>query len=186
MAKLNVRKMRLIFLQKDSRDLLGELQRLGAAELIPIEDERLGVMSAKSSVTSIERDIHAVEECLEAMNKYSPESGGIGSLFTGRHEIGCDEYFRVADSADGVLKSALEVVSLSKRISDMKAEIEKCETGLEMLSVWEGLDIPMTRQRTSKTVIFTGTFPEILSADSIRDMIEKSAPDAAFDRLTCP
>lgn len=181
MAKLTIKKMRIIFLQKDSRRILGELQRLGVTELSPVKDDRLDTMSVRSRVVAYERNLRVAEEALEILERYSPSAGGIGAMFSGRRELTPEEYDRMAQNTDTVLKYADDVCGCSRTIADSRSEIAKCDTSLSLLAMWEGLDIPMQKNKTARCHIYTGLFPEETDADSISARINEKVPDSAFD-----
>lgn len=173
--------MRIIFLQKDSRKLLGELQQLGATEISEVTDERLDKLSVRSRTAVFERNLRTAEECLDIFNKYVPAGGGIGAMFTGRIELTPEEYAERAESTEKVLKIADDVCSRAREVAEYRSEIQKCEISLSQLALWEKLDIPMQKQSTSKCAVFTGTFPDEMSYDTVLSRITEKVPDAAFD-----
>jgi len=181
LARLNISKMQMIFLQRDSKKLLGELQRLGVSELSEIQDERLGRMSVKSHVGMLERNLKVAEDCLETINKYTPPGGGIGAMFSGREEISPEEYSKKTSEADRILKFADDICDAVKEVSEYNAEIRRCGLSLEMLSMWEKLDIPMQLNGTGKCAVYTGTFPDEQTEEMLSSKISEKVPDAAFD-----
>ncbi len=173
--------MQMIFLQKDSKAILDKLQRLGVAEISEIGDARLGRVSVKSHVALLERSLKTAEDCLEAINKYSPSGGGIGAMFSGRCEISSDDYRDRVSECDKILKFAGDVCDRAKTISEYNGEIRKCELSVEQLEVWARLDIPMQKTATSKCVIYTGTFPDEQTEDALTARIAEKVPECAFD-----
>ena len=181
MAKLNMKKMQIIFMQNDSRKILEDLQRLGVTELTTVSDERLSAMSVKSRVGTFERNLRVAESALQILEKYSPSKNGILSMFSGRTELLPDEYDKLAEETDSILKVADDICDRGRIIAECRSEIGKCETSLLQLSMWDKLDIPMQTSKTSKCTVFTGTFPEETNEESLTERIQEKAPDCAFD-----
>ncbi|MBQ7827548.1 MAG: hypothetical protein IJ386_04710, partial [Clostridia bacterium] len=181
MAKLTIKKMRIIFLQKDSRRILGELQRLGITELSEVADDRLTKISVRSRIDAYGRNLRVAGDALEILERYSPSEGGIGAMFAGRRELSPDEYDNMAQNTDTVLKYADDVCGYARQIADSRNEIAKCGTSLSLLTMWEGLDIPMRENQTARCKIYTGLFPEETDADSLSVRISEKVPDSAFD-----
>lgn len=181
MARLKISKMQMIFLQKDSRKIIGELQRLGVSEVSEIRDERLGHMSVRSHVSMLERNLKVAEDCLEAINKYTPQGGGIGAMFSGRQEMSSEEYSAKTAEIDRILKFADDICEAAKAVSEYNAEIRKCELSLEMLTMWEKLDVSMQKSGTSKCAIYTGIFPDEHTEEELSEKIALKVPDCAFD-----
>ena len=181
MARLNISKMQMIFLQKDSRQILGEFQKLGAIELSETGDERLSRISAKSHVSILERNLKTAEDCLDALNKYSPVDGGIGAMFAGRTEISQEKYSEMIARTDEILKLAEDVCNSAKDVNEYTSEIRKCEMSLEQLAMWDDLDIPMQKAATAKCAVFTGIFPDEQSEEALIVKISEKVPESAFD-----
>ncbi|MBP3333878.1 MAG: V-type ATP synthase subunit I [Clostridia bacterium] len=181
MARLKISKIQMIFLQKDSKSLLGELQRLGVTELTEISDERLERISVRSQTTLLERNLRIAEDCLDVINKYSPPDGGIGAMFSGRDPISFEEYSNKAADTDRLCRFASSICDTAKAVAEYKSEIGKRELAIEQLTMWESLDIPMQKAGTAKCSIYTGTFPDEQSAEMITSKISEKVPDCAFD-----
>ena len=181
MAKLNIKKMQIIFLQKDSKKIINDLQRLGVTELCSVEDERLSKISVKSRVGTYERNLRTVETALEALDRYSPPGGGILSMFEGREELSGEQYDEMSDVSDTTLKLADDICDRVKLIAESKAEIQKCEISVEQLAMWEKLDIPMQQNSTARCTVYTGTLPEEMCEEILVQKLTEKLPDAAFD-----
>lgn len=173
--------MRIIFLQKDSRAILGELQRLGVTELSEVSDERLGKVSVKDRVAVFERNLRTAEECLGILERYSPSAGGIGAMFAGRTALSPEEYDKRSEDADIILKICDDVCDKAHLIADSKSEIQRCETVLAQLTMWENLDIPMQKDKTSRCTVYIGTFPEEMKEEVLAGKLSEKLPDAAYD-----
>ncbi len=181
MAKLNIKRMQIIFLQKDGGRLLSDLQRLGIAELSEVIDDRLDRLSVQSRTAVYERNLKTAEDCLEIFNMFSPPEGGIMSMFSGRTEITPEEYDKRVRTADETLKIASDVCGIVRRISEYKNEIQRCEIAASQLELWEGLDVPMEIDGTSKCSVFTGFVPDEMSQDVLESKLTVKIPDVPFD-----
>ena len=71
MSKLQMQKIEIIALYKDSQNVVERLQRRGVVELINIEDERLVKINTNASIAAFERNISTANAALEWLDKYT-------------------------------------------------------------------------------------------------------------------
>ena len=69
MAKLQMQKIEIIALLKDSKNVIERLQRRKAVELINIDDDKLIKMNTSSEMAQFERSLATANSALEILDK---------------------------------------------------------------------------------------------------------------------
>lgn len=175
MSKLKMLKFEAVALQRDAKKILEQVQKIGVAQLESVEDERLFYSSTNDAVAKYEKTVNVIDEALEILSQYGFKTS-LGML-SGRKEIDEKEFYEFSAKSQDVVKIAYSCSSLIKRISDLKAEIVKSTTKIDVLNTWRNLDIPLAGAKTKSTVLLTGTFPKQLSYEEIKQSIALLAPD---------
>ncbi|MEE1025952.1 MAG: hypothetical protein U0L55_02950, partial [Acutalibacteraceae bacterium] len=179
MAKVKMKRLEAVVLLRDEAPFLKALQRLGAVELSNSRDERLEHSSTKESVGELQKKIAITEDALNVLYGYAPPSGGLLGMLQGRTPKEEKEYDAVADKCDEIFATAEHINSLSKEISDCKAEIVRAETMVSSLTGWKNLDIPLKYKGTAKTSAYIGTFPTLYTLDTLNALLAEKCPEDA-------
>ena len=195
MAKLKMKKVRIIALRKDRKRLLEHLQDSALVQINSAEDSREGFsrvdMSSQTQV--FERNVTLTEQALKILGDLAPEKAGMLSSFKGRREIDPDEIGEIAKNSKDVIAVCNRIVELDKQCSDNDLGTDQNQARLSNLEVWQKLDIPLNTTSTRSTAVFIGTFPEEYSEKTLRAAIAKENPKLEFElevehseyQLTC-
>ncbi len=142
-------------LQSDAKALIEELQKTGTLHVERYEDERFENMPSQNSVAVYEKSLDTVENAIDILSSF----GAVEKLgmFSGRTDIQANEFSDFASRADKCMQEAYEILRLKKTLEDANAEIIRCRTLIESLSIWKKLDVPMNFTGTETTVAFVGT-----------------------------
>lgn len=162
-------------MQSDGKKLVEQLQRLGAAELDKMRDERFEDMQVSDIVSVCEKNLHTVSEALEILDRYAPLKQGI-SMFSGRQEISYSDYSENVSHSDEVFRCALDIINCDRTVADAAAEISRCEALLSGLEVWKNLDIPMNTASTRMTKIYIGSFPKMYDKAGLLSEVSRMVP----------
>ncbi len=178
-AKVKMEKVELVVMQTESKHLVEKLQRLGMVEPGIIEDDRLIDISTKSRVNSLLKGKSAVQNALDALDKFVPNEGGIFSGIMGDvKEISQDDFDKNSENINEYIKTAYKITALNQEINDAKAEIARCNTIISTLDMWKNLDISIKFKGTEKTVTYIGTLPGNLTKDNIDITLAELCPNA--------
>ncbi|MBQ3416441.1 MAG: V-type ATP synthase subunit I [Ruminococcus sp.] len=179
MAMLQMQRINIYALLKHCKGILETLQRRGVVEIenLDIRDsvffkEDTGAMQAQYT-----RSANVARSALEVLDEYDKEKKGLLSSFKGRTPISRQEYDRLVDSTQDILKTAYDIVAYKKNIEQNEAEIIKYESQLEAVKPWLSLDVPMNFSGTFSTKAFIGKFAGKKTSGDILKSIAAVNPD---------
>ena len=175
MSKLKMLKFEAATLQQNGKVLVEKLQKLGVTELEKIDDKRLLVDSFLDSDASYDKNINVIEDAMSVLTRYGVSFGN--GMFSGRKAMEESEFDKASGNSLQTLDDAREILKLDKQKSDAAAEIVRCNTLLDSLSVWEKLDVPVGGVRTESSVVFSGSLPKEYSYEQLCAMIGEELPE---------
>ncbi len=179
MAVLQMQRINICALRKDRKKILELLQQTGAVEVerMPEEDDSFRRMDTASEKAVFEKNANAADNALEILQIYVPEKKSMLSSLEGKTPVDYEGYSSVVKRQDAIMSSAHQVVNLSKRIAENKANILKRENQKEALEPWKLLDVPMNFAGTKKTAAFVGTLPAPMMQEQVLEGLAKAAPE---------
>ncbi|MGI6424141.1 MAG: V-type ATP synthase subunit I [Tepidanaerobacteraceae bacterium] len=163
MAIVKMKKMHLLGLKNEQRDILSVLQKTGVVEVINIVEDVDGCDTGVQ-----ERDIHRelIKELSDLENKLNdlkfsidflkPYTKSTNPLLHGKPSVKKDELSKVLSREKEILEVSKAVFSLDQRFSQLKVEESRLNNQIEMMSPWRSLDIPLEQLgETQKTIFVT-------------------------------
>lgn len=181
MAVLEMKRITLYALKSNRKKLLELLQRRGVVELnIPKEAEDLfAKMDTEAARQTFEKNAQQLIDAVAILDKAAPPEKGMPAFLAGRPAITTAEYEKTVSEAAGTAKTAAQILSLQKSITDNQAEILRLNTQLDALAPWLSLDISMRVIGTDATSVFIGTFPEELTEAELKERLAKALPEVS-------
>jgi len=170
-------------LQSDAKTLVEELQRTGALHIERYEDDRFTDMPSQSSVAVYEKSLDTVENAIGVLSSFG--SVGNTGMFSERTDIETSEFELFASRADKCMQEAYEILRIKKNFEDANAEIVRCRTQIESLSIWKKLDVPMHFSGTETTRAFIGTVPGEKDREAIVTELSKLTPELSEYEVQC-
>lgn len=167
MAKLPMKHITVIGMNSGRKAILDALQRLGAIEVHPFEEDGFTHPDIGSAQNVFSKNARLAENALAILNAVSPEKTSLFSSLEGRRIIGADEYYRFVDDADEIMHVADDCQELDRENAELAAELVRIDTQLDALSPWLSLDVPLGFYGTKRTRAFAGSFPEELTLEDI-------------------
>jgi V/A-type H+-transporting ATPase subunit I len=125
---------------------------------------------------SLAKTVASAKEAIEILNDYCDEKSSMLSVLNGMKEASIEDYELFRDKYQSTVKIVNRILTLSKEISENKAEILKLETQIEILTPWVTLDIPMNFEGTKFTKSFIGTLPKLWSQEEIYEKLAECTP----------
>lgn len=187
MAVMPMKRMTIIAMRRDRKQLLEFLQRQGTAEIDTDteEDGRYKKIDVSAQKQIFEKNIRSMEDALEVLGKYEPEKSGLLSSLAGRKTLTLEEFQEALEKRDNVLSVVSKINSLYRDYSESLAAVPKAEMDKEALAPWTGFDLPLDFQGTKKTVSFIGTLNGQLSLEDIYVMLGElcECPDEVDVRI---
>ena len=169
MAVMPMKRMTLIAMRRDRKQLLQFLQRQGTTEIdtdVPDDGiyKKIDVSSQKQIFL---KNIKQAEDALEILAKIAPEKKSLLSSFEGREVISLEDFERDLDRRNDIMAVISKINALYKENLELIAQVPKDEMDREALVPWEGFDLPLDFSGTEKTKAFIGTLPGDVSAEDI-------------------
>ncbi|MCR5093077.1 MAG: V-type ATP synthase subunit I [Lachnospiraceae bacterium] len=200
MAVLPMKKVLIVGLRKNRKQMLELLQRQGVLEIetaaVHDGDEPDPVFSRTDTAgvrATFEKNITLANQALAVLDAVSPPEGG-GGLFVGREKMSLTDYETNIRKREKIMDMVYDLISQDKRRNEIAAEIPKEEGQLEALAPWQDFPQPMDCTGTARTKTFLGSLPndvpeqEIMSGiDNERvavDIISHS-PEQTCVAITC-
>lgn len=171
MAKLKFKKIEIIALITDSKNVVERLQRRGAVELVNIEDEELIKMNTNAETAQFERSISLAQSALEFLDKCSGYKPPFTAALSGREAVSTDAFAERKENADKLMSLCRTINDYSKKISALESENIKLQTKYDMIKAWTNLKMPMGFSETKCTSVFTGTYPGNVDARELEENI---------------
>lgn len=179
MAVLPMKKVSIYGLKKDRKKILESLQRRGIVDVKDVDLKNAGISKLNTSAqeNTFSKAIALFESALSILESVSPENKSAFESLKGKKELSLENYYTFVAETDVITAEANKTLQLSKKISDLKAEIARLESQKKGIEPWVGLDIPMNFRGTKKTSAFVGVFSEKVSFEKImsdyREELEK-------------
>ena len=169
MAVMPMKRMTLIAMRRDRKQLLQFLQRQGTTEIdtdVP-EDGIYKKIDVSSQKQIFLKNIKQAEDALEILAKIAPEKKSLLSSFEGREVISLEDFEKNLDRRNDIMAVISKINALYKENLELIAQVPKDEMDREALVPWEGFDLPLDFSGTEKTKAFIGTLPGDVSAEDI-------------------
>lgn len=178
MAVLPMKRISICASKKDRKALMEELQRKGIIEISDTKskDKVFYKEDTQQQTTIFTKYIQVAQSAMEIINKYAPEKKSLLSSLEGRKEASVDEYNTFYQKQAETFDMANQIVSLSKTISENRAEQQKLSLQTSALSPWQTLDVSLDFAGTKSTAMFIGTLPGIWDEEKLSVLLAKSTP----------
>ena len=179
MAKLRMQRIYIYALMKYCKDILEALQRRGVLQIenIDIQDSVFFKQDTSQIRAQYNSSAKTAREAREILSRFAPRKKGLLDSFKGRKQITRDEYDRLAEQTQDILKVAYDIISYQKNIDMNEAEKVKYQAQLDAVRPWLSLDVPMNFSGTATTKAFIGKFPEALTSTDISTRLAGQIPD---------
>lgn len=194
MAVVPMSRVWIYGLNKYRKAVLEAVQRFGILEIKAVEEDGLSRVDTASMRGTFLKAADTAQNALSVLDSYAPEKSSLFDMFSGKREIGTEEYYKYVAEIDEIMRIAGRVCQLSKGISESKVEIAKITSQIESLSPWELLDIPLDFKGTKKTACFTGSISgswsteqliERIGISDVEISVASSAPEQTYFVAIC-
>ena len=184
MAILQMQRFSICAMKKNRKAILEELQSLGVMEVntANLEESGLNKMNTTEARQKFEKNSTLADHALEILDEYSPQKKSMFSSLAGKELVEKSKYEAVVSGQAELVKTANQLLSLKKKLSENKASIVKKETQIEALAPWMNLDVPLSFSGTEKVAVIIGSIGGEVTLDEIYQNLAKEDPELeAFD-----
>jgi len=179
MAKLKMKRIEIIALQQERKNIVERLQRREVVQFEEVTDAALVKLNTSSNIDQFEKYLEAANNAREVLSRYSNRKKGLSSLFEGRRPIDKQDFVDFLEKSGVYIKLCYDVLSARDKISQNLAQIARTEASLKNLEKWLKLDIPLGQRGTKSTRCFIGTFPSQVSEELILSQMEEAGAEYA-------
>lgn len=185
MPVVEMQQIHICALRTKRKAIMEALQRRGVIEITPLEyDGSVFVKEETAQQQSLfMKNSASAAKAYEILLRYFPEKSSMLDMFKGRDQLSTDEYYSLVSKSIDIMRSANDVISLDKALSDKKADVAKYEYQIEALLPWQSLDISMRFKGTDSSAAFIGTFSEQLSYEQVLMKIAELNPEISSAEL---
>lgn len=181
MAKLQMQKIEMIALLKDSKSIVERLQRRGVMEIYSTNNDDLLKINTTGIISVFERNMYTAQNALVLLNGRNKRKESMLSFLKGRKSVSTDKFAQNKDFTDETLSMCYSVLDCSKKITDCNNEIAKLETQIDVLKPWVGLELSQSFKGTRLTRSFIGTFPDEIHAQDIENQLIQTDENAVAE-----
>lgn len=181
MAKLQMQKIEMIALLKDSKSIVERLQRRGVMEIHSTDNDDLLKINTTGIISVFERNLYTAQNALVLLNIRNNRKESMLSSLKGRKSVSTDRFAENKDFTDETLSLCYSVLECSKKITDCNNEIAKLETQIDVLKPWVGLELSQSFKGTRLTRSFIGTFPDEIHAEDIENQLIEADENAVAE-----
>ena len=167
MAKLAMKKIEIVALLCDSKNIIERLQRRGVVELTNISDENLVKLNTSSSIAGFEKNLSLAKNAYEIIKSHYDAKKSPLSFLEGRKSMTTADFAKETKKAPEIRHACNAVMSLNGQISKAENEISRLRTRADSLASWKNLDIPPDYAGTANSYCFCAVIPGSVSVDDI-------------------
>ncbi len=182
MAILKMKRIEILALLTESKDIIDYVQRRGSVQIDEMEtDESLGnhfyKLSTAPTVSQFNKFKDNALHAEEILAKYVPEKGGLTKSLVPRPELTMSEFVERSKSIDQTMEHVYDITGSEKKIQDLNADIVKSEVQIDQLTPWASLDIPTSTRGTKCAKVFIGSIAEPLDRGEILNRLAEADPE---------
>ncbi len=176
MAVLKMKRMEIIALHRDAKNVIRLLQREGVVEITSGNpSESFLHANGQSSRSVYEEHRNTALLALKTLDEYSGFHTSMLDSYNGRTELTEETFADYKTKSTDAIRLSGEIENLRVRIESETTALRYTRQMLEKYLPWEGLDIPMAYTGSKHTAAFIGSLPGEYSAESLAEALSGPA-----------
>ncbi|MBO4853698.1 MAG: V-type ATP synthase subunit I [Oscillospiraceae bacterium] len=184
MAITKMRRLTLIALESDRKQLLCRLQKLGCLHLSePPENDgswQSFLHREEDQSARQQANLRLLENALDILNRFAPQKAG---LLAPRPAMAEADFLNESTMADD-LAVASAITGHAAELNRLNAAEQRLAQELAALRPWDALDIPLELTATATVDVTTGTLPGPADFDGIQGALADQVPETALYRIS--
>lgn len=178
MAVLQMQKIHICALNTNRKQILESLQRKGIVQIETGQDSDIfHCMDTSAGCAKYEKFSHMGEQALKILDAYAPEKKGMLASLEGKRAVGLADYRSMEQNRGAAIEKADQILTLSRRIAEQKANLARTHVQFDQLMPWLNLDVPMNYSGTASTRAFIGSLPAEYTLEGVCTMLAKANPE---------
>lgn len=189
MAIVNMKKLRVVALRENEKDIVDLLMGMGVTQVDDIGEEQIGSeydgLLTKCGNDELLSEYDAQQKTVkEAVDILAAYVNVKKALFAPRKNISEKQYLDIVKNRDGELEFARRVCGIKRRIGEIKSEQNRMRSEIETLSRWKGLPFSLGYTGTKNTGVMLGTIPLSLTMEELIKRFDDEKVDAYADAVS--
>jgi V/A-type H+/Na+-transporting ATPase subunit I len=182
MAVLKMKRIEIVALHRDAKNVIRLLQREGVVEVTSGDSsESFLHANGQSSRSVYEEHRNTALLALKTLDEYSGFHTSMLDSYTGRTELSEETFTEFKTRSADAIHMAGEIENLRLRIETETTALRYTRQMLEKYLPWESLDIPMAYAGSKHTTAFIGSLPGEYTAESLAAALSGSQPSDTID-----
>ena len=179
MAVLQMERIHLCALRRDSKLIMEMLQRRGAVDISDAGEEDEVFQKADTTAVRLllEKNQETTAEAVQILNKAVPTKGGGLAFLQGRTAVSLQQSDAFDERRDDLMRVSKRIAALHRDIAEAKGDMVRIEAAGEALVPWMSLSVPQTFSGTKKVAVFIGVLEGEQSLNSIYEALAHTAPE---------
>lgn len=182
MAVLTMKKIHILGLKQDRKAILEYIQSTGTlqVDMALAENSIFKRTNTNASITHYERRSANTEQAIDILNTYVPQKTGLFDSLKGKEDISQEKFQQIIADRHAYNTLVAKIIDCGKEIETAKAGIAKYTLGIEALTPWLSMDIPINTFGTKSTSVFMGSLGPFLSVSEITGILEARLDQVPF------
>ena len=189
MAIVNMKKLSVIALRENEKDIVDFLMKMGVTQVDDISEEQIaeeydGLLEKQSDselLSEYDAQMKTVKDAIDILAAYVNVKK---VLFAPRRSVSKSMYREVVDGFDKELAFAERVCAASARGREIKTEQNRLQNEIESLTRWEKLPFSLGYKGTKNTGVMLGTVPVSVAPEELSDKFEEENICAYAEELS--
>ena len=178
MAIVEMRKLGIYGTKKHRKAVLEFLQKIGAVEIDNslVTEPIFEKMDTTGERIRFQKIADEFDHVIELLKKYDDSKSG-SLLNLEKKVVTSSEYEKIEKDRRKYYSMVNDVLALEKSIFESRSTITRKENKIATLTPWNKLDIPLNSEKTKRTRILIGTFPETITQEKLIEIISEGIED---------
>ncbi|MDD2580320.1 MAG: V-type ATP synthase subunit I [Eubacteriales bacterium] len=188
MSIVNMDRLTVVGLNNDKNDVMDALMKLGAVEIdtaaaAPVEAGAETTAEAGESVLhdqykQADQLVSRLEQMIHYLGQFDRSSK---PMFAGKRQVSTDQLADIDREEPELIKKIDQLEQNQSRQSQLKTELSRVATRLDVLEPWRSLDLDLATQFTDSVHLFLGSFDTPDQIHEFKAALPDEAPETDLE-----
>lgn len=188
MSIVNMDRLTIVGLNDDKHDVMDTLMKLGAVEIDTVTiseakaDEETtddaGDTELYARYKQMDQQVGRLEQMIHYLGQFDRRSK---PMFAGKRQVSSDQLAEIVREEPALTLQIERLEQNQSRQSQLKTELNRVATRLDMLEPWRSLDLDLSTQYTDSVHLFLGSFDTLDQIDEFKAALPDEAPETDLE-----
>lgn len=182
MAKEIVRKIQIVAMIENIKDIIEQIQFQGIIEAEDIEEyDKIIKIDTSAVCSKFEEYLMTARDALSILDLYIKNKKLLMSFFSSKTDMDIIEYHQKVEECDKLISDCFDIVRYEIENDDAKEQIQEIKNKLNFLRFCENADCQGITLNTKKSAVLVGAFPKTYDTESLEKALnEKLSQSVEF------